>query len=219
MFGLTVGFAACVFLVLRPVLVWYFRRSLAAEGGRLNLTALAVLFVAMFGCAIATGLIGIFAIFGPFLLGVALSDQEELRIAAAARLRDVVTGFFLPIFFTYTGLRTDMGTLGGATMWLIAATVLATAVVGKIVGCGVVARLCGFSARESAVIGAMMNTRGLMELIVINVGYNLGVIPQSLFCMLVLMAVLTTVMTTPLLLLLRKGTELEEPMRASGFAK
>lgn len=219
MLGLTVGFAALVFVVLRPALVWYFRRSMAASGGKLTLTALAVLFVCMFGCAIATGLIGIFAIFGPFMLGAALSDQEELRDAASARLRDVVTGFFLPIFFTYTGLRTDMGSLGGATMWLIAAAVLATAVAGKIGGCGVTARLCGFSARESAVVGAMMNTRGLMELIVINVGYNLGVIPTSLFCMLVLMAILTTVMTTPLLLLLRRGTELEEPMRASGFAR
>ena len=219
MIGLTVGFAAFVFLVLRPVLVWYFRRSMAANGGNLSLTALAVLFVALFGCAIATGLIGIFAIFGAFLLGAALSDQEDLRTAAAARLRDVVTGFFLPIFFTYTGLRTDMGSLGGATLWLVAAAVLATAVLGKLGGCGVTARLCGFSVRESAAVGAMMNTRGLMELIVINVGYNLGVIPQSLFCMLVLMAVLTTMMTTPLLLLLRRGTELEEPMRASGFAK
>ena len=192
---------------------------MAANGGELSLTALAVLFVALFGCAIATGLIGIFAIFGAFLLGAALSDQEELRTAAAARLRDVVTGFFLPIFFTYTGLRTDMGSLGGATLWLVALAVLATAVLGKLGGCGITARLCGFSARESAAVGAMMNTRGLMELIVINVGYNLGVIPQSLFCMLVLMAVLTTMMTTPLLLLLRRGTELEEPMRASGFAK
>ena len=218
MLGLTVGFTAFVFLVVRPVLVWYFRRSLAANGG-LSLTALAVLFVAMFACAIATGRIGIFAIFGPFLLGVALSDQEELRIAVAARLRDVVAGFFLPIFFTYTGLRTDVGGLGGGAMWLVAAAVLAAAVLGKVVGCGITARLCGFSARESAAVGAMMNTRGLVGLIVVTVGDDLGVIPKSLSCILVLTAVLTTVMTTPLLLLLRKGTELEAPMRASGFAK
>jgi len=219
MVGQTVGFVAAMFLVVRPALVWFFRRDMTAHGGHLGLTAMTVLFVAMFGCAIVTGRIGLFAIFGPFLLGVVLSDQEALRAAAAARLRDVVTGLFLPIFFTYTGLRTDLGSLGGGTMWLVAAAVLAAAVLGKLGGCAVAARLCGFSARESLAVGAMMNTRGLVGLIVVNVGDNLGVLPKSLSGMLVLMALLTTVMTTPLLLLLRKGTELEEPMRASGFAR
>jgi Kef-type K+ transport system membrane component KefB len=219
MIGLTVGFAVFLFVVARPILVMFFRHSMKVNGGRLSLNALAVMFVTLFGCAIATGLIGIFAIFGAFMLGAALSAEADFRAAVAERLRDFVTAFFLPIFFTYTGLRTEIGSLDSPALWLICAAVIAAALCGKIAGTGLTARACGFSWRESGIVGVMMNTRALMELIVINVGYNLGVIPKSLFCMLVLMAVLTTIMTTPILLLLRRGTELEEPMRASGFAR
>jgi Kef-type K+ transport system membrane component KefB len=178
---------------------------------------LAVLLVCLLLCAIATNLIGIFAIFGAFLLGAVLSDLEPFRTAVIARLRDFVTAFFLPIFFTYTGLRTDIGTLHGSTMWLVCAAVLAVAIGGKFGGCALAASLSGFSIREAGIIGVMMNTRALMELIVINVGRDLGLIPPNLFCMLVMMAVLTTVMTTPILLTLRRGTELEAPIAASGF--
>jgi len=89
--------------------------------------------------------------------------------------------------------------------------------VGKLVGCGLAARLTGFTWKESGIIGAMMNSRGLMALIAINVGFELGVVPRSLFSILVLMALITTALTTPLLLLLRKGTEIEEPIARSGF--
>ena len=91
------------------------------------------------------------------------------------------------------------------------------AVVGKLAGCGLAARVSGFTWKESGIIGAMMNARGLMALIAINLGYELGVVPRSLFCMLVIMALATTVLTTPLLLCLRKGTEIEEPIARSGF--
>jgi Kef-type K+ transport system membrane component KefB len=217
MVGLTVGFAGFVFVAARPLLVRYFRHSLAANGGQLSLNALAVLIVCLLLSAVATGRIGIFAIFGAFLLGAALSDQAEFRAAVTARLRDFVTGFFLPIFFTYTGLRTQVGSLSGPTLWVICGGVLAAAVVGKLVGCGVTARLCGMPAREAGIVGVMMNTRALMELIVVNVGFQIGVIPPSLFTMLVVMAVVTTVMTTPVLLALRRGTEIEAPIAASGF--
>ena len=215
----TVGFFALMQFAARPVLVRYFRSSLAASGGQLSLNALAVLLAVLLGSAIVTGLIGIFAIFGAFILGAVLSDQHALREAVAARIRDFVTAFFLPIFFTYTGLRTEVASVGGGPMWLICGAVVFAAVFGKVVGAGVAARLTGFTAREAGIVGLMMNTRALMELIVINVGYDLGVIPKSLFCMLVLMAVLTTIMTTPLVLLLRRGTELDEPIRASGFLR
>jgi Kef-type K+ transport system membrane component KefB len=217
MIGLTLAFFAFMYFVARPLLIRYFQASLAKSGGQLSLNALAVLLVALLLCAMATGAIGIFAIFGAFILGAMLSDQHQFREAVLPRIRDFVTAFFLPIFFTYTGLRTEISLLSGTTMWLICAAVIAAALFGKIVGCGVAARLTGFSGRESVLIGVMMNTRALMELIVINVGYDLGVIPQSLFVMLVLMAILTTIMTTPILLLLRHGTELEEPIRRSGF--
>ncbi len=219
MAALTVAFGLLMAVAVRPVLAAYFRRSMAANGGKLTLNALAVLLVAVLLAALATNRIGIFAVFGPFLLGAVLSDQHALRDAVAARLRDFVTAFFLPVYFTYTGLRTEVGSLAGGTMWLICLAVIGTAVVGKFGGCGLAARAAGYPRREAALIGALMNTRGLMELVVVNVGYEAGVIPKSLYCMLVLMAVATTAMTTPLVLLFRRGTEIEGPMEASGFVR
>lgn len=214
----TIAFALLMIFVAKPALGWWVRRSLQAGGGVLSLNAMAILFVVLFLCAIATNLIGIFAIFGAFILGASLSSEQEFREAVARQLRNFVTAFFLPIFFTYTGLRTDIGTLHSGTMWLFAGLVSAAAIAGKFGGCTLAARAGGMSMRESACVGVMMNTRALMELIVINVGYELGVIPKSVFCMLVLMALLTTVMTTPILLRLMKGTELEPCIARSGFA-
>lgn len=217
MIGLTVGFALVMWFVVRPLLVKYFAYSLRANRGRFSITALAVLLVSVFLASVATNLIGIFAVFGAFMLGAVLSDQEELRRAAGAKLRDLVTSFFVPVFFTYTGLRTDITSIHGGTLWLLCALLIVAAVVGKLVGCGLAARVSGFRWKESGIIGTMMNARGLMALIAINLGYELGVVPRSLFCMLVIMALATTVLTTPLLLLLRKGTEIEEPIARSGF--
>ncbi|MBM3982824.1 MAG: sodium:proton antiporter [Planctomycetes bacterium] len=217
MAGLTVAFALVMWFAVRPLLVAYFARALRANGGRLSATALAVLLVSVLLCAVATNLIGIFAVFGAFLLGAVLSDQHELHRAAHDKLRDLVTSFFVPVFFTYTGLRTDLGALHGTTLWGLGALVVAAAVLGKLVGCGLAARAGGFSWKESALVGALMNARGLMALVAINMGYELGVVPRSLFCMLVVMALATTALTTPLLLWLRKGTELEEPINTSGF--
>lgn len=217
MVGLTTAFAVFMVFVARPLLVRHFAASMRRNGGKLSANALAVLFVALFLSAVATNLIGIFAVFGAFLLGAVLSDQEELRTAAAAKLHDVVTGFFVPVFFTYTGLRTDITSLQGGAVWLICAAVVAAAVTGKLVGCGLAARISGFTWKEAGIIGAMMNARGLMALIAINLGYELGVVPRSLYAVLVLMALATTMLTTPLLLLLRRGTEIEGPIARSGF--
>ncbi len=212
-FGLTIGFAAFVFFVVRPLVRWAFRN----KPGELTTTRFTVVLVVLLCCAIATNMIGIFAIFGAFLLGTALSGQHELRDALHGKLHDIVTVFFLPIFFANTGLRTDIGSLGDA--WWLAPLVLAVAVLGKLVACAVTMRCSGLRWREAGAVGAMMNTRGLMELVVINVGRELGVVPPNLYCALVMMAVVTTMMTTPLILLLRKGTELEVPISESGFVR
>jgi Kef-type K+ transport system membrane component KefB len=217
MIGLTVGFTLFMLWVAGPWLCWYVRWTLARNEGKLSMNALATVLALLFLCAIATSLIGIFAIFGAFILGATLSNEQEFRTAIAERMRDMVTAFFLPIFFTFTGLRTDITALGSTEAWLWCAAVFAAAVVGKFGGCGVAAWLGGLSPRESAVVGVMMNTRALMELIVINVGYELGVIPKSVFCMLVLMAIGTTIMTTPILLWLAPKTELEPYIRQSEF--
>jgi Kef-type K+ transport system membrane component KefB len=215
----TVGFAVFMIFIARPLLRRWVRRAVRDGRGTLGLNSLAVLLTILFGCAIATSLIGIFAIFGAFLLGAVLSDEPEFRKAVTDRLRDFVNAFFLPIFFTYTGLKTDVGTIHGPAMWGFAAAVSALAILGKFGGCAAAARFSGFNSRESVLIGVMMNTRALMELIVIKVGYDLHVIPLSVFCMLVLMAVLTTVMTSPILLRAVRGTELEPLVRRSGFLR
>lgn len=219
MIALTVAFALALAFVGKAVLTWWLRTTLRQNDGNLGLNAMAILLTVILVCSIATNLIGIFAIFGAFLLGAVLSGEHEFREAVGRRLRDFVTAFFLPIFFTYTGLRTNIDTLGSVELWLLCGLVVVAAIVGKFAGCGLAARLSGFSPRESSCIGAMMNTRGLMELIVINVGYELRVIPDSVYCMLVIMALVTTVMTTPILLSLMRGTELEPYIRQSGFLR
>ena len=211
----TIAFAGFVLLVLKPLLARLLRG--AVKNGKLGVNWLAAIFALLFLCAIATNLIGIFAIFGAFLLGAALSSESEFKEAAGERIRDLITALFLPIFFTYTGLRTKIGSLDSSTLWLAAGLVSACAIAGKFGGCTVAARISGFSWRESNCIGAMMNTRGLMELVVINAGYELRVIPESVYCMLVLMAVTTTVMTVPVLLRIMKGTELEPWINKSSF--
>ena len=212
-FGLVMVFGA------RPLLAVWARAALRRGNGDLALVDLTIVVVLLLLCSITTSAIGIFAVFGAFLFGGALSGEAEIRAAVSRRLRDLVTAFFLPIFFTYTGLRTDIHSLDSAMLWLLAGLVLAAAILGKFGGCGLAAWLSGMPPRESAIVGVMMNTRALMELIVINLGHELRVIPKSVFCMLVFMALITTWMTTPILRRLAPGTELEEPIRQAGFFK
>ena len=219
MAGLTALFASAMIFVARPLLGRWARAAMRRGQGEISLSDLALLIVAILLCAIATNLIGIFAIFGAFYLGAVLSAEREFCQAVLRRMRDFMTVFFLPVFFTFTGLRTDIGSLGSLQLWLICGVVLAAAIVGKWGGCGLAARLVGFTMREAACIGVMMNTRGLMELIVINVGYELHVIPKSVYCMLVLMSLATNVITTPVLLWLSRGTELEGAIQESGFRR
>lgn len=199
MIGAVLAFGAFMTLGVRPVAIRVLQGALRRGAGGLSLTALAGLLIGIFLAAIATNLIGIFSIFGAFLFGAILYDQEGLVEAVRAKLNDFVTVFFLPIFFTYTGLRTDIGTMTGWELWAMCGLVLAAAVVGKLGGCTLAARWNGFSWREAGLIGVMMNTRALMELIVINLGYDLGIIPKSVFFMLVFMAIFTTYMTAPVM--------------------
>jgi Kef-type K+ transport system membrane component KefB len=209
MLGLTLGMVLACRLVVRPIVVPPLRRVLAQHQGELPLGALTFLLLLIFASAVATSWIGIFAIFGPFVLGAVLWDQHELREAAGRRLRQFVTAFFLPIFFTSSGLNTDIGLLDSGRMWMFCGLVSLAAIAGKMLGCGLAARLGGLGPREAGCVAVMMNTRALMGLIAINVGRDLGVIPDSVFGMLVLMALVTTFMAAPLLRWLLRGTELE----------
>jgi Kef-type K+ transport system membrane component KefB len=198
----TLTLAACCLLILRPLLRPWLEKALGAAGGptgaRLPPGPLSLLLATLFAAAIAASLVGPFAIFGAFLLGASLSDTPRLREAVSSQLGPTLDVILLPVFFTYTGLRADLGTLGSVEALGWAAAVMAVAVAGKWGGCGLAARGCGMPAAEANAVGLLMNTRGLMELVVCNVGLDLGVIPRSVYCMLVLMAVGTTLMTAPL---------------------
>jgi Kef-type K+ transport system membrane component KefB len=209
MLAYTITFVLVMIFLVRPLLVRWLNRSFRSHRGQLSGAALTVVFVLMFLCAMITNRIGIFAIFGPFILGAILSDQTPIREAIQAKLQDMVTVFFLPIFFVYTGLRTSIQALENLDLWLMCGLILAAAIGSKLIGCGVAAYLTGFNRKESFVIGSMMNARGLIELVVINLGRDLGVIPESVFAMLVIMALTTTFITTPLIKWNQKGTELE----------
>jgi Kef-type K+ transport system membrane component KefB len=189
--------AVCV-LVVRPLLLKLIQRS-GVTATSLPLDLMGVLLATMFLSGMVTYKIGIFAIFGGFMLGVLLHDQHDLVAAWRDKVGNFVNVFFVPIFFTYTGLRTDVALLDSWQMWGWALLLLALATVGKFGGGYWAARWSGMDRTEARAIGIMMNTRALMELIVINIGYDLGVIPPSVFAMLVMMAIVSTVITTPAL--------------------
>jgi len=184
-------------MVVRPLLKKAIRKSRPRDG-TLSANLLGGLLAVIFVAAMTTYQIGIFAIFGGFMMGVILYDEAELVAAWRARLGDFVTVFFLPVYFTYTGLRTSIGGLESAD-WGRCLAIVAAASLAKLAGGYMAARRSGLNHPESAIIAYMMNTRGLMELIVINVGLDLGVISPKVFTMLVIMAIFSTVITTPAL--------------------
>ncbi|MHB1051841.1 MAG: cation:proton antiporter [Thiobacillus sp.] len=202
---LVAGFFAVWWLVVRPLMKRIIRRSQAgavpvgekAGRGKLTHNLLGILLAAIFISAMTTYQIGIFAIFGGFMMGVILHDEHELVDAWKERIGHFVMVFFLPIFFTYTGLRTHIGSLDSAAAWGWCVLLIALATLGKFGASYLAARWAGMSHHEGKLLGIMMNTRALMELIVINIGYDLGVISQQVFTMLVLMAIFSTVITTP----------------------
>ena len=214
------AFGAFLVLVVRPLLKRWIRHVLRVEGQQLSFATLAILLTLMFGAAMITNMIGIFSIFGAFLMGAVLFDQEEFRQAVAQRLRDFVYVFFVPVFFMYTGLRTDVGLISTPMMLNLCLVVIGVAIAAKGGGCALAARLGGMSGKDALAMGTLMNTRGLMELIVLNVGYDLGVIPRSMFTVLTLMAVVTTYMTAPLLrrLLVSKEFEFAELPAKEAFS-
>jgi Kef-type K+ transport system membrane component KefB len=193
----TVLFASLMIAVVRPIVQKRCARAgdpALLEGGGPMTAALVVM---LLGGA-TTSALGLSGIFGAFLAGIALGGDRRLREALNARLRPMVLAMFLPVFFAYTGLRADVGSIDGLVPWLLCGVVIVVAIVGKIGGCGLAAATQGLSRSDAWSIGILMNTRGLMELVVVNIGLDLGVIPHSVFFMLVMMAVVTTYMTSPL---------------------
>jgi len=157
--------------------------------------------VFVFACALATDLMGIHALFGAFLAGVVMPPKGEFRESLRIRLEHFSSVFLLPLFFAFTGLRTQVGLLSDASGLLVCGGLILVATIGKLGGAMITARMTGVNWCDSFALGALMNTRGLIELIALNLGYDLGILSPRIFTMLVLMALLTTTMTGPLLTL------------------
>jgi Kef-type K+ transport system membrane component KefB len=170
-----------------------------ATGG-LPAGALAIVLTVVFACATVTNALGVFSIFGGFLCGIAGSFHPELREAIKTSIGDLVAVLFLPIFFVFSGLRTDIGSLGSdPRLWLALAAVIVVSCVSKFGATALAARATGLPGKESFSIGLLMNTRALMALVVINIGADMGVVSSAAFFWLVTMALFTTVITTPIL--------------------
>jgi Kef-type K+ transport system membrane component KefB len=186
-----------VLIVVRPIAARLVRRQ-ELRGG-LSQGALAIISVALLVSALATELIGIHALFGAFILGAVIPHDSTVAKELSDKLEGLVLVLFLPAFFAFTGMRTQIGLVDGADEWMLCGLIVLVASLGKFGGSFAAARLTGLSWIESASIGVLMNTRGLMELIVLNVGLDLRVIGPKLFAMLVIMALATTLLTTPVL--------------------
>jgi Kef-type K+ transport system membrane component KefB len=204
---LALAFIVVMIVVVRPAM----RRLSLVYGnrGRLTQGVMAAIFVALLFSAAATELIGIHAVFGAFALGAVIPHDSGMARELTDRLEDIVIVLLLPAFFAYTGLRTQIGLVNGVGEWTICAAIVLVASAGKFGGSALAARITGLSWRDSSALGVLMNTRGLMELIVLNIGLEMNVISPTLFAMLVIMALVTTFSTTPILHLITRGQKPE----------
>ncbi|BDA69121.1 sodium/hydrogen exchanger [Calothrix sp. PCC 7716] len=180
---------------------WFLKRlsRYYERAGRLSQLTMALIYSGVVASALITEYIGIHLIFGAFLLGAVMPKNEGLVRELAVKTEDFVLIFLLPVFFAYSGLKTQIGLLNSPQLWGLCLLVLLVAIAGKYIGTYIAARVCGINKREASALGWLMNTRGLTELIVLNIGLELKVISPLLFTMLVIMALVTTFMTSPLL--------------------
>jgi Kef-type K+ transport system membrane component KefB len=202
--ALTILFTGTM-LMLRPLflrLVWF-----QNSRGRLPQGGVALIFVCLLASALATEWIGIHALFGAFLLGAVIPHDSLLATQMREKLEDTVLVLFLPAFFAFTGLRTQIGLVQGFEHWMVCGWIILLASAGKFGGSYVAARLSGLDPGTAASIGVLMNTRGLMELVVLNLGLDLGILSPALFAMFVIMALVTTAATSPILHYLRRAEE------------
>jgi Kef-type K+ transport system membrane component KefB len=193
---LTLAFIAFMIGVARPIA----HRTIGADvEGKPAKGLLAGVLCFVFLSALTSEAIGIHALFGAFLAGVAMPRRPVVRDFVIKRLEAFSSVFLLPLFFAFTGLRTEVGLLRDGESWVFFIAVVTVAVIGKLGGSMIAARITGFGWGDAFALGALMNTRGLVELIVLNLGYDLGILSPRIFAIMVLMALLTTFATGPLL--------------------
>jgi Kef-type K+ transport system membrane component KefB len=202
--AMSLAFIGFVWLAVKPVVVRLVSRSLNRVPSQ---QAIALTLAGVLVSAMVTEKIGIHSVFGAFLLGAVLPHDSALAVALKEKLEDLVTILLLPAFFAFSGMRTEIGLLSSRADWLMCGVIVLVATVGKFGGTLAAARLTGMKWRDATGLGILMNTRGLMQLIVLSIGLDLGVISPTLFTMMVLMALATTIATTPVLQLLGSFTE------------
>lgn len=171
----------------------------------------AFIFLVLILSSYITEVLGVHALFGAFVAGVIMPANLSFRRIMTEKVEDVALVLFLPLFFVFTGLRTEIGALNTPHLWGVCALFVAVSIVGKLAGAALSARFVGESWRDSLSIGVLMNTRGLMELIVLNIGYEMGILPSSIYVIFVIMALFTTFMATPSLVLIEKLFARREP--------
>jgi len=193
---LTCVYIGIMFGIVRPLMIRWLASKKSAE---LSVNVTAWVLVAVLASSVVTEIIGIHAIFGAFLLGAVIPHDSHLARSFRSKLEDVVSILLLPAFFAFTGTRTQIGLLSDPSEWWFCLMIILVATIGKFGGTLAASRFTGLDWRTSASLGILMNTRGLMELIVLNIGLDLGVISPTLFAMMVLMALATTIATTPIL--------------------
>lgn len=187
---------------IKPIVEKVLSKQISSE--KINLPVVAFVLVIVLFSSYITENIGIHALFGAFLAGTILPQNTNFKKLFTEKIEDISFVLLLPIFFVITGLRTQIGLLNEGYLWIICLLILLTAVFGKFIGASLISRLVGESWETSLSIGALMNTRGLMELIVINIGYDLGILSPKMFAIMLLMALFTTFMTGPILDLINK---------------
>jgi Kef-type K+ transport system membrane component KefB len=191
--GLTAVYVVVMITIVRPLLA----RSLDEEEPPRG--TVASVFLLLLASALVTEWIGIHALFGAFMLGAIMPSEGRISRRFVAQLQDLVQVVLLPVFFAFTGMRTEVGLLVGGHAWLLCGLIIGLAFVAKLGGVSITARLLGLRWQQAVALGVLMNTRGLMELIVLNVGLDLGILSRELFAMMVLMAIVTTIASGPLL--------------------
>lgn len=205
---LSIFYVIVMFKVVRPFL----KRVGDLHASRENLSKpiVAIFFLTLLISSYSTEIIGIHALFGAFMAGTIMPENSKFRNIFIQKIEDIALVLLLPLFFVYTGLRTQIGLINDLYLWKVTGLIILIAIAGKFVGTALTSRIIGQTWRDSLTIGALMNTRGLMELVVLNIGYDLGILSPEVFSMMVIMALVTTLMTGPVLDLIERFSRQEE---------
>lgn len=193
-----VVYLAVMFLILRPALARYWQR-MVSQDYKLGYNGFSAVILVILCSALATELLNVHAIFGAFVAGVVMPRDERLQSAIRSRLEDILMVLLLPLFFAFTGLRTDVGLLATPRDWYFALWIILVAIAGKLGGTVFAACASAIDWRQAGALGVLMNSRGLMELVLLTIGLQDNIITPALFTMMVLMTIVTTMMAVPLL--------------------